>query len=60
MQIEDLQPEDLERQQIIEFHEARLNWRLQRAFEDYRRGRPAFKALSRRGVPGPYKPLGFG
>ena len=27
----------IERRQIIEFHEARLRWRLQQAFEDHRR-----------------------
>jgi hypothetical protein len=53
-------PEDVARRAIIEHHEDRLNWRLQRAFEDHRRQLPAIKALKRRGISLPAKPLGFG
>lgn len=49
--------EEIERRQIIEFHEARLRWRLQRVFEDHRRGLPAAKALNRAGVK--VRPRGF-
>ena len=49
--------EELERRQIIEFHEARLRWRLQQALEDHRRRLPAVKGLNRAGVK--VKPRGF-
>lgn len=52
--------EEIERRQIIEFHEARLRWRLQQAFEDHRRRlqQPVAEGMNRpRLVKG--KPRGF-
>lgn len=53
--------DELERRQIIEFHGARLQWRLQQAFEDHRRRlqQPVAAGMNRpRLVKG--KPQGFG
>ncbi len=51
--------EDLERRQIIKFHEERLNWRLQRAFEDCFPGRALQQPRPTRPRPAAVKPQGF-
>jgi hypothetical protein len=51
--------EDLERRQAIEFHEERLNWRLQRAFEESFPGRAFQQPRPRRARPAAAKPAGF-
>lgn len=58
---QDATAEALERQRIIEFHGARLQWRLQQAFEDHRRRlqQPVAPGMNRpRALK--VKPLGFG
>ena len=57
---QDATAEALERRRIIEFHGARLQWRLQQAFEDSRRRlqQPVHGGLNRpRALQ--VKPLGF-
>ena len=51
--------EDLERQRVIALHEERLNWRLQRAFEDYFPGRAFQQPRPRRPRSVTAKPAGF-
>jgi hypothetical protein len=51
--------EDPDRQQIIAFHEERLNWRLQRAFEDCFPGRAFQQPRPVRPRPVAAKPQGF-
>lgn len=52
-------PEEIERRQIIEFHEARLNWRLQRAFEESFPGRAFQQPRPVHPRPKAAKPKGF-
>jgi len=51
--------EELQRQQIIEFQGARLNWRLQRAFEESFPGRAFQQPRPARPRPVAAKPQGF-
>jgi hypothetical protein len=58
-EIKDLERQELERQQIIAFHEERLNWRLQRAFEEGFPGRAFQQPRPARPRPVAVKPQGF-
>jgi hypothetical protein len=52
--------EEIERRQIIEFHGARLNWRLQRTFEERSPGRAFQRPRPGRPRSAAAKPKGFG
>jgi hypothetical protein len=58
--IDPLTAEEIERRQIIEFHEARLNWRLQRALGDHSPGRFLQQPRLARPRSVATKPKGFG
>ena len=51
--------DEIERRQVIVFHRERLNWRLQRAFEDCFPGRDFQQPRPVRPRPAAAKPQGF-